>query len=83
MRYAFRCCTCEVVAEPAAGYRYTGKYFDKDETHSVFIPKAHMEAYRAGAHIQEAMPDLSADDREFLISGMSPEGFDEVCKEDE
>lgn len=83
MRYAFKHCTCEEVLTPSLGYRFTGKYFDKDETHSVFIPKAQLDAYKAGAHIQDAMPDLSADDREFLISGMSPEGFDEVCKEDE
>jgi hypothetical protein len=30
------------------------------------------------AHIQVAMPNISADDREFLISGISPEGWKEV-----
>lgn len=34
--------------------------------------------------IQVALPELNADDREFLISGFSPEGWDEIYgKEDE
>lgn len=32
--------------------------------------------YLSGSLIQKAMPDMSADDREFIISGVSPEAFD-------
>jgi len=31
--------------------------------------------YQNGAHVQHAFPDLSAGDREFIISGTSPEGW--------
>lgn len=34
-----------------------------------------------GTLIQYAMPDLSVDDREFLISGVSPNAFDDLFKE--
>ena len=30
--------------------------------------------------IQDALPELNADDREFLISGFSPEGWEEIYK---
>jgi hypothetical protein len=33
-------------------------------------------------HIQHAMPSTSADDREFLISGISPQGFDAAFGEE-
>ena len=35
-----------------------------------------LRAYRAGAHIQVAFRGLSADDREFLLTGMTPEAWD-------
>lgn len=36
-----------------------------------------------GTSIQDAMPELSADDREFLISGITPEEWDEKLSEPE
>lgn len=36
------------------------------------------EAYQAGAFIQRAMPDLTADEREFILSGMTAEEWAEV-----
>ena len=33
---------------------------------------AGMKAYKAGAHIQDAFPFLKAEEREFLISGITP-----------
>jgi len=34
--------------------------------------------YHGGKLIQNAMPDLSREDREFLISGTSPEGWKQL-----
>lgn len=36
-----------------------------------------------GAYVQDAFPGMSADDREILISGLSPQKFDELAPEDE
>lgn len=40
--------------------------------------------YRAGkGHIQDLLPDLSADDSERLITGICPECFTSLCDEDD
>ena len=43
--------------------------------HSVTVPRKEVEAYVAGELIQNALKSVSADDREFLISGISPGEF--------
>ena len=40
-----------------------------------------LDAWKKGLLIQEALPELSVDDREFLISGISPTTFDELYSE--
>lgn len=47
----------------------TGKYY------TVTMPTEQWHDWMNGMLIQKAMPALSADQREFLISGTSPEGF--------
>lgn len=37
-----------------------------------------LRAWMEGAYIQNALKELSVEDREFLISGLSKEGFDEA-----
>jgi hypothetical protein len=39
--------------------------------------------WKAGAFIQDALPELSADRREQLISGTDPECWDRMFKEEE
>lgn len=34
--------------------------------------------WRSGMHVQDAMPHVSAEDREFLISGITPTYWNEV-----
>lgn len=41
------------------------------------------EMWTFGAHIQDAAPELSADDRELLISGICGPCFDEMFGEEE
>ncbi len=41
-------------------------------------PKDGIDKWLAGAFIQDAMPDVNAGDREFLISGTSPAGWDKL-----
>lgn len=40
-------------------------------------------AWRQGALIQDALGHLSKDDREFLMTGFTPELFDAMFKEDD
>jgi hypothetical protein len=47
----------------------TGKYW------SVMVPRKGFNAWRDGTLIQEALPGLSKEDREFLQTGISPEGW--------
>ncbi len=42
-----------------------------------------LDAYAAGALLQDAFPDLSIDDREFIKSGVTPEEWDAFLPEDE
>lgn len=49
-----------------------------DEDLDINITATQWKRWRQGTHIQEAMPNLDADEREFLISGIAPEEWDEL-----
>lgn len=81
MRYANARCTYEEVYQPRHGYVFTGPCFgEPNQTHSVFVPAEELFAYNQGELIQDAMPSVSAEDREFLISGISPKKWNEMHK---
>ena len=40
-----------------------------------------INAWRSGMLIQDAMPELDSDQREFLISGLTPDEYIELFKE--
>jgi len=44
-----------------------------EHTREIDITEDQLARWRDGAFIQDVAPNLSADDREFLISGMTPE----------
>ena len=48
------------------------------ETYSVEVKRVDFDRYNAGALVQNRFPYLSADDREFLISGCGPGSFDKI-----
>ena len=48
------------------------------ERYQCIVPKQGLERYLNGEHAQTAMPSVSPDDREFLISGISPAGWKET-----
>lgn len=83
MRYADRYCTYKEVYKPEHVYIFTGPCVITKKEVSVSVPAKELFAYRQGEHIQHAMPSLTADQREFLMSGISAEGWDETFKEDE
>jgi hypothetical protein len=64
-------------------YVFTGPCKKTGQPYSVRVPAKALYKYRQGASIQDAMPMLSRDDREFLMSGYSPEGWNQVFADDE
>jgi len=45
------------------------------------ITPEQVKSYLEGALIQDAFPDLSADDREFIMTGIVPEEWDKLFGE--
>jgi len=51
----------------------------KDNTMELNVTQEMLDEWQTGAKIQDVMPHLSADEREFLISGLLPQEFDDLC----
>jgi hypothetical protein len=52
-------------------------------TRDINVTPEQMARYEAGMKIQDAFPHLNADDREFILSGITPEEWDEHMGEDD
>jgi hypothetical protein len=46
------------------------------------VTQEQLDAWRSGALIQNAMPHLSADEREFIMTGITPDVWEELFAED-
>lgn len=55
-----------------------GPCFVTGKPHRVTIPLAGFERWQDGDFIQDVLPTVSPADREFLISGTSPEGWAQI-----
>lgn len=55
----------------------------KTHTRSIDVTSEQLEKWQKGMFIQDAMPHLSADDREFLKTGITPEEWDVMFKKNE
>jgi hypothetical protein len=70
-----------VVSEDGATVTIGGPCYMTGKTHVVTVKADELVEWVAGRkHIQDAMPSASAEDREFLLSGCSPAGWDEIMK---
>jgi hypothetical protein len=49
----------------------------------ITVTQEQLDRWQAGELIQNAMPNLSADDREFVMTGITAEEWDEVFGEDD
>lgn len=58
-------------------------YLNKKVELDIPVTKKQIIAWQNGAHIQTVMPELTADQREFLISGTMPGEWDEIFEEEE
>lgn len=50
---------------------------------TLFVTREQWDAWQAGTHIQHAMPNLSPDEREFLLTGATPEEWNAAFPEDD
>lgn len=83
MRYADSRCTYEEKYTPKHVYIFTGKCIVMGKEHSVSVPAEELYAYRRGKSTQEALKSVSEDDREFLLSGFTEEGWELAFGKDE
>lgn len=63
----------------------TSPFSGKENTREIDVDKAALEAYTLGlsGSIQRAFPHLSADDREFIMTGITPEEWPKETTEDD
>jgi len=64
-------------------YTFTGKCDLCGEEKSVTVPGLGLFKLRGGEYIQNAFPDLSGDEREFLLSGTCGKCWDKMFPEEE
>lgn len=74
MRYADTECTYREVFNPH-GYEFTGHCVITGLPVTVFVKSEELFAYRRGKYIQDALISNTADEREFLMTGISAEGW--------
>lgn len=60
----------------------TCMFTGKENTLDIDVTQEQLDAWKNGMLIQDAMPHLSLDDREFLISGVLPDVWDREFKEE-
>ena len=56
----------------------TSMFTGNTATREIPVTQAELDDWASGTLIQDAMPYLSADDREFLMTGATPEEWDEM-----
>lgn len=55
----------------------------KVNSREIAITQEQLLAWQSGALIQNVMPNVSADDREFIMSGYTPEDWKKMYPEDD
>jgi len=53
------------------------------ENFEVSVNTADYEEWKSGAYIQDVFPEMSREEREFLISGTTPKEWDDMFSEEE
>ena len=73
----------QMVIEAGDEVMVSGPCHVTGKQYSVTVSRDGYYAWRQGRLIQDALPNVSKEDREFLISGTSPEGWREMFGSDE
>lgn len=66
------------VTQTEGTYHVSGPCAVTGEEYATSYPERGVKLWIGGMHIQDAMPEISADDREFLLTGISPAGWDKL-----
>lgn len=63
--------------------RITRKSMFTGKVHTLDVPctEEQYRAWQSGVHIQNAMPNVSADLREFVMTGVTPEEWNKIFGE--
>ena len=61
----------------------TSSLSGKVNTREIDVTDAQIMLWQEGVHIQDVMPNVPAEEREFIMTGITPEEWDEAFKEDE
>lgn len=61
----------------------TSLFTKKQHTREINVTPEQMYAWQNGKHIQDAMPNVSAEDREYILTGVTPEEWNEVFGKEE
>lgn len=64
-------------------YLFTGHCVITNKNYTVKVPAQELYNYRQRQYIQTALKSVSAEDREFLMTGYSPEGWKQVFYDEE
>lgn len=81
MKYADSCCK-HIESYHPHQYKFIGPCVVTREEYSVTVEGQELHRYRCGEYIQDAFPNLSRADREFLLTGISPKGWEILFKEE-
>ena len=54
-----------------------------ENTREIDVTEEQLEVWKSGVLIQHALPHLSADDREFLMTGYTPEDWATLCGDED
>ena len=69
---------CEIVNNGNGTSTITGPCFVTKKSYSLIVPTNGLVAYHKGEYVQEAFSNVSPAEREFIISGVSPEGWKQM-----
>jgi hypothetical protein len=56
----------------------TSPYSGKENTKDINVTEEQLNNWRNGMLIQRAMPNVSIDDREFIMNGMTKEDYEDM-----
>ena len=56
----------------------TSELSGKINTREINVTAEQLQAWQNGTHIQNAMPNVPAEDREFIMTGITPEEWSET-----
>jgi hypothetical protein len=60
----------------------TSPFSGQTNTREINVTPEQLEAWQSGRKIQDVMWNVSADDREFIMTGITPEEWAETFKEE-